>query len=192
MSLLRHLFLPLREIEAELATRFAEEIRPEIDAVVHAVDAVLEHPARLEELRERATLLKHAAGALPRHHAEARVRWLEIRTHHQVHKALGLATYGALVGAVALMALPGAMGDVARLGFAAAAWLAGLCVVVSLSVQWLGWPTHPGTFAHAPKEADWLLGVMVRRAWQVNVAVAAAFVATLVLGAGAWAWSAGV
>lgn len=192
MSLLRRLFVPLHEIKAELTARFDEELRPEIDAVVHGIDAVLEHPHRLEELRERANLLRHAATRVQRHRAESLVHWLERRAHHQVHKALSLSIYGALAGAVALLALHGLVGDVARAGFAAAAWLGGLSALVSLSVQWYGWPEAPGTLSDPGKEADWLLGVLARRAWQVNAAIAAALASTVALAVGACAWVNGV
>jgi hypothetical protein len=184
MSLLRHLFKPLREIKAELSARFDAEVRPEIDALTHAVDQVLEHPGRLEELRERALRLKHLLGTMRHDRAEAHVHWLEVRTHAQVNKAQGLTIYAALVGAVALMSLHGGAADVARIGFAAAAWVAGLGVLISLSALWLGWPPLPGTLSEPMKEADWLLDGLVRRAWQVNLAILAALVATVLLAVG--------
>ena len=187
MSLLRHLFKPLREIKAELSARFKEDVRPEIDAVTHAVDQVLEHPGRLEELRERAHRLKNLLGTMRHDRAEAHVHWLEVRTHAQVGKALGLTTYCALVGAVALLSLHGTLGDVARIGFAAAAWAAGVGILVSLSALWFGWPS-PGTLSEPMKEAEWMLYGLVRRAWQVNLSVLAALVATLLLAGGASSW----
>lgn len=188
MSLLRHLFKPLREIKAELSARFNAEVRPEIDAVAHAVDQVLEHPGRLEELRERALRLKHLLATMRHDRAEAHVRWCEVRTHAQVTKAQGLTIYAALVGAVALMSLHAGVGEVARIGFGAAAWAAGLSILASLSALWLGWPPVPGTLSEPMKEAEWLLDGMVRRAWEVNVAIFAALVSTVLVAIGACTW----
>lgn len=187
MSLLHRLFKPLKEIEAELAARFHEEVQPEIDAVVHAVDEVLEHPGRLEEMRERAARLKNSVMFWRQSRAEAHVRWLEVRTHAQVTKAQGLATYGALVAAVSLWLLHAPAGPAGALAFAAAAFVAALSILLSLSALWMGWPPLPGTLSEPRKEAAWLLDGMVRRAWQVNVAVLATSVATLLLGWGAGA-----
>lgn len=186
MSLLHRLFKPLSEIKAELSARFKEEVQPEIDAVVHAVDQVLEHPGRLDEMRERAQRLKNAASFWRQDRAEAHVHWLEVRMQAQVHKALGLATYAALAAAVALGLLhsPAGDGGTGNEALSAAAFVAGLAILVSLSALWLGWPPQPGTLSAPIKEAEWLLDGLVRRAWQVNLAVLAAVLATLLLGWG--------